>query len=767
MGLMCLALTLTNCQKAQIEEVNPSPEANFELFASPAVATDAAITRTTNDGLATKWATGDQINIFHAPAGSTEYTTDKEFTLKDASTGSFSGTVGALDGGSYDWYAFYPYTSQITTPANTSAGWVVVGGKTPQAQIQNGNNSRTHLSGGACPLFGIAKAVESSAVPSIEMNHLTSIIKVQVTNNSSEDLKVENVSFTGTEDIVGTYYINFAASPVGYKPSGNQYVSNTASLEVKNGEVISSGASADFYIAVKPFTAKTGTTLKLAVNGYEKTLTLKNDITFTAGHIKPLNFNYDKKAENYSGTYLILNSDKTKVCSSFIVGNNNIKADDYAADNVKDSWVMTIDKVSGEEMYTIKDANGMYLSTGAKKNGNYLVGLKSADTFRSYWAISSVDDGTFTIIATKSSYRNILRYNSQNSLFACYSSGQDAITLVKYVVLPSLAKPVIKADVNTTKDGIDVIWSDVENATKYVVSCTGQENVEVATGVEIASFTGLTIGQEYAVTVTAMADGYKSATSDEAKITIPDPRTPLATPKVLTEVQNVNSVYASWGEIAGAKDYTVTCGEQTFTTATTEHTFTNLAYSTEYTVSVVANPSDETVNTPSAAGKSEVVKTGANPAGGTVVTYQHIFTSKPGTGSNVKLSNVSWTIAATNLGAYNSAHYAGVQFGTKNAAGSISLTSPVWSYSNKTRITEVRIWLNAGSGTPTASVTIGGNATTSDGTTVEKNTSAKSYKDATKITFTPTDGGDTGVVVIKASTTSKAGYICAIEIDCM
>lgn len=396
-----------------------------------------------------------------------------------------------------------------------------------------------------------------------------------------------------------------------------------------------------------------------------------------------------------------------------------------------------------------------------------MVGLKSADTFRSYWAISSVDDGTFTIIATKSSYRNILRYNSQNSLFACYSSGQDAITLVKYVVLPSLAKPVIKADVNTTKDGIDVIWSDVENATKYVVSCTGQENVEVATGVEIASFTGLTIGQEYAVTVTAMADGYKSATSDEAKITIPDPRTPLATPKVLTEVQNVNSVYASWGEIAGAKDYTVTCGEQTFTTATTEHTFTNLAYSTEYTVSVVANPSDETVNTPSAAGKSEVVKTGANPAGGTVVTYQHIFTSKPGTGSNVKLSNVSWTIAATNLGAYNSAHYAGVQFGTKNAAGSISLTSPVWSYSNKTRITEVRIWLNAGSGTPTASVTIGGNATTSDGTTVEKNTSAKSYKDATKITFTPTDGGDTGVVVIKASTTSKAGYICAIEIDCM
>ena len=125
MGLMCLALTLTNCQKAQIEEVNPSAEANFELFASPAVATDAAtVTKTTNDGLETKWATGDRLNIFHATAGSsTSYTNDKAFTLKDAATGSFSGTVGALGSGSYDWYAFYPYKDEIVSPKNESAGY--------------------------------------------------------------------------------------------------------------------------------------------------------------------------------------------------------------------------------------------------------------------------------------------------------------------------------------------------------------------------------------------------------------------------------------------------------------------------------------------------------------------------------------------------------------------------------------------------------------------------------------------------------------------
>lgn len=633
-GLMCLALSITDCQKELVDQTTLASEPNFELFAQPVT------TKTANVGLDTRWVAKDAINVFHAEAGSTTYVIDNQFTVKDIETGRFDGKVSTSLSAdkSYDWYAFYPYTSLITTPDNTASGYCYIGSRADASQTQTGDDNMSHICGSNYPLYGIAKNVNASDVPSIQMQHLTSVIKIVVTNSTEEELTLNSVSFTAEEDISGQFYIAFNSETPKYTSAG--YPSKTANLTV-SGVKVAAKATATVYMAIKPFTAKAGSTLKLAVNGYEKTLTLKNDITFTAGHIKPLNFNYDKKAENYSGTYLILNGDKTKVCSSFIVGNNNIKADDYAADNVKDSWVMTIDKVSGEEMYTIKDANGMYLSTGNQKDKNILVGLKSADTSRSYWAISSVDDGTFTIIATKSSYRNILRYNSQNSLFACYSSGQDAITLVKYVALPALTKPVIEADVNTTKDGIDVIWSDVENATKYVVSCTGQENVEVAAGVEIASFTGLTIGQEYAVTVTAMADGYNSATSDEVKITIPDPRTPLATPKVLAEVQNVNSVYAHWGEIVGAKDYTVTCGEQTFTTAATEYTFTDLAYSTEYTVSVVANPSDETVNAPSAAGKSEIVKTGANPSGETIVETKIDFEAELTTFVDWSFTNIA------------------------------------------------------------------------------------------------------------------------------
>lgn len=290
-GLMCLALSITDCQKELVDQTTPASEPNFELFARPVT------TKTANDGLDTKWVAKDAINVFHAEAGSTAYVIDGQFTVKDIETGRFDGTVSkSLSADkSYDWYAFYPYSSYNKTPAGISKdtfGYTTIGGT---SQTQTGNGSRAHLAGESCPLYGIASNVASDKVPSISMNHLTSVIKVSVTNNSGEDLTVSSVSFTGTEDIVGTYYINFAASPVAYKSSGNAYVSSTASLTVSNGEALANGSSADFYIALKPFTAKAGSTLKLAVNGYEKTLTLKNDITFTAGHIKPLNFNFDKK----------------------------------------------------------------------------------------------------------------------------------------------------------------------------------------------------------------------------------------------------------------------------------------------------------------------------------------------------------------------------------------------------------------------------------------------------------------------------------------
>lgn len=546
-GLMCLALSITDCQKELVDQTTPASEPNFELFAQPVT------TKTANNGLDTKWVANDAINVFHAEAGSTAYDSDGRFTVKDIETGRFDGTVSTSLSAdkSYDWYAFYPYSSYNKTPAGISKdtfGYTTIGGT---SQTQTGNGSRAHLAGESCPLYGIASNVASDKVPSISMNHLTSVIKVSVTNNSGEDLTVSSVSFTGTEDIVGTYFINFAASPVAYKSSGKAYVSSTASLTVSNGEALANGSSADFYIALKPFTAKTGSTLKLAVNGYEKTLTLKNDITFTAGHIKPLNFNYDTSLKTATFNF---------------------------AD--PESLGLTKPAQSGETK----------IETPIAKDGITL---------------TTANGSTATRI-----------YNSKGS-----------------------------CDLRVYKDGGKLTFSAADGYLIKSISFVGGKTTAISVDSGVYADNVWT-GKSQSVTFTATNTLQISSASlvYEKGVVLPS----LATPEVLAEVQNVNSVYAHWGEIVGAKDYTVTCGEQTFTTAATEYTFTNLAYSTEYTVSVVANPSDETTNAPSAAGKSEIVKTGANPSGETIVETKIDFEAELTTFVDWSFANIARnnTIAA-------------------------------------------------------------------------------------------------------------------------
>lgn len=147
-------------------------------------------------------------------------------------------------------------------------------------------------------------------------------------------------------------------------------------------------------------------------------------------------------------------------------------------------------------------------------------------------------------------------------------------------------------------------------------------------------------------------------------------------------------------------------------------------------------------------------------------TYQHVFNAMPSTGSNVTLSDVAWDISAKTLYDYND-QYAGVQFGASSANGQITLTSSSdWDYNGKTKITEVRLWLNRGGTSVTPTVTIGGKAATSDGTEVVKNTSVGTdWTKTSKVTFKPAVDGNTGVIEIDV-TSVKAGYICALEIDC-
>lgn len=364
-------------------------------------------TKTVNDGMETKWASGDAINLFHASAGTTTYVDDKQFTLDATRDGVFTGTLaGELTEGAYDWYAFYPYGSYNTTPASKNQGFNNVGAN---SMTQDGNDSKAHLSGKYCPLYGVTKSVSNDVMPTMVMNNLTSVIAVLVKNTTDAPLQVTNVSFTSTEDIVGTYYIDFTGDEVVYTPSGDKYVYSTASLAVTNGEELASNESATFYIPVKPHTAASGAALKLSVNGYEKSITLTKDITFTAGKIKTLNFNFDKVvidyvtlpwSEDFSGDMSLysLNQSGTKIYKENLAGG--------------ESPELLVAKNNGSISVKIKASVGKYdLSFKSNYPAQLNVSCDNAnvqiskvdDTLYSVLIVDGIDFFTLTIKNTSSS----------------------------------------------------------------------------------------------------------------------------------------------------------------------------------------------------------------------------------------------------------------------------------------------------------------------------------------------------------------------------
>ena len=121
--MVAAAFTLTNCTQEIDAPVEPSVDGvPFEIVAK------SADTKTAYDGdLKTVWVEGDALNLFHAEAEGTEYENDGEFKLDGENTfkGKLAGTL--KEAYCYDWYAIYPYSSYITTPANTGSGYSYFG----------------------------------------------------------------------------------------------------------------------------------------------------------------------------------------------------------------------------------------------------------------------------------------------------------------------------------------------------------------------------------------------------------------------------------------------------------------------------------------------------------------------------------------------------------------------------------------------------------------------------------------------------------------
>ena len=300
-GLVAATLSFVGCNKQEVD-VPGLDGKKVEI-----ILTDAQ-TRTVNDGLSTKWVDDDKLSVFYAPAGTTEWSANTPFTVTDATNNKATGEV-ELTEASYDWYLFYPYTKQIPNPTTLNpegsqyerSGYTPIGSKSNATQTQVGLNSTEHLKGSNLPVWGVAKNVAADKVPTVAMKHVASVVKVNVTNGLKKAIAISSLSFTGTEDIVGTYYIDFSGDAPTFVGSGEGYISSTANLTVSNADALAAGATASFYIAVKPFTAPANGELGIKVvadaGSVEKTVKLDKKTEFQAGHIKTLNVTFAQAEE--------------------------------------------------------------------------------------------------------------------------------------------------------------------------------------------------------------------------------------------------------------------------------------------------------------------------------------------------------------------------------------------------------------------------------------------------------------------------------------
>lgn len=535
---------LASCNKeleAPVEDLKGGVP--FEICAS------TADTKTAIDDLATSWVAGDAINLFHAEAGKTTYKSDAQFkiTADNLNANKFTGTLSEkLTADSYDWYAIYPYKEEISSPADQTDGYVYIGHS--KGAIQDGYNSTAHLCETLCPLYGVSKSVEATMPVSIKMKHLASVVEINVTNSNDEPLTVSSISFSTDEDIVGSYYINFAGQTVVYNPSDENYVKTVANLTVQNGTALAKGKTASFYIPIKPHVAEQGKVITITVNGYEKTISLTKDVTFTAGKIKKIAFKYDYVAPSpqpYSlwkesiadGDYIIVGEGNSEysalntTISSKRAGLTGVDIVDNTITTNDAAIIWHIEK-SGD-YYTIYNAReAKYLAATGTKNQAQLLADGTDD--KSLWTITSPAEGnTFTIVNKSNAANNInatLRRNGTNG-FATYAASTgtapalyklDNRELKSIAITTPATKTTFNVDDSFNSDGLVVTATFNDASTSVIVpvvetpdmSSVGTKTVNVS-----YTFKKVTKSTSYDIVVKTRPAFSVTLSDDESQLT--------------------------------------------------------------------------------------------------------------------------------------------------------------------------------------------------------------------------------------------------------
>ena len=404
----------------------------------------------------------------------------------------FTGNA-TLDDGTYSLFLFYPRSAYEKCYAAGTVGinlkavqHPVLGSFDPACDIMGWSTDDAVVENGSYTLEGIT-LTRPMAILRVNLNApATGGKALEDGIGSVTGLKMEVAAGeTSSENVVLTGRV--PVSPTGGLGDKWNIENSYVEASIDATETITIGDNDGFqsvYLVVNPTTIPSGREITFSVetekysgvNKITRTVTAPADMAFEAGKVNTINLTLRDKDfpgtvidENYNGDWLItgVKNDVTYAALAFSSGNNlkataalTFSADGSTISSETDlsDCIMTFTKVTDGEyagMYTIQDANGKYLYASSS-SGNQLKAKDDPDV-NAYWTVT-MEGEDHSIIASKSSNRNVMRFNANgtnDALVACYASAsQNPVRLYPASMISGLSTdPVITFEGAEPMDG--------------------------------------------------------------------------------------------------------------------------------------------------------------------------------------------------------------------------------------------------------------------------------------------------------------------------
>ena len=167
---------------------------------------------------------------------------------------------------------------------------------------------------------------------------------------------------------------------------------------------------------------------------------------------------------------------------------------------------LTLKQGAKENTFAFDTGSGYLYAASSDKNH---LKTESKLSDNSSWSVA-IADGKATVIAQGANTRNVMKYNSNSKLFACYASGQQDIAIYKLETVPA---PSNKVATPTA----DPVAGEVAKGTKVEFKCkTEGAKISYKTTGEYTEYTDpVEVNADTTFTVKAMKEGMDD--SDEVK----------------------------------------------------------------------------------------------------------------------------------------------------------------------------------------------------------------------------------------------------------